>query len=103
MLASDHRRDADCTLGPDFCCIGCGVDHSTEPCPDCAGRGFHSAEHEGPGPCGWTGEKQAPASQQAPVDSVADSIARVLGYKDGASPAYIADCERAKNHSARLP
>jgi hypothetical protein len=54
-------------------------------------------------PCGWTGEKQAPASQQAPVDSVADSIARVLGYKDGASPAYIADCERAKNHSARLP
>jgi hypothetical protein len=105
MATEIHTRDADCTLGPDLCCIGCGVDGTpNEPCQDCGGRGFHAADHEGPGPCGWTGEKQLPAKRQAPVDLVADSIARRLGYENGSSPAYIADCEREKNAtSSRLP
>lgn len=36
-----HRADADCTVNEATgCCYICGVDHS-EPCPECAGRGFH--------------------------------------------------------------
>lgn len=66
-----HTRDADCTLGPDCCCIGCGVDHSNDPCLDCGGRGHHlMPEAEGEAPCGWTGEKQQPAKRVAhlPID-----------------------------------
>ena len=39
-----HVKDSDCTVNPeDMLCIHCGVDHS-ETCPDCGGRGFHSAD-----------------------------------------------------------
>lgn len=37
-----HMRDEDCTVGPDGCCLVCGVTH-TEPCHDCHGSGYHLA------------------------------------------------------------
>lgn len=35
-----HRRDEQCTLGEDDCCIVCHVYHG-EPCPECYARGYH--------------------------------------------------------------
>ena len=35
-----HTRDEDCTLGPDECCVRCGVYHGGS-CPSCGGKGFH--------------------------------------------------------------
>ena len=35
-----HERDEDCTVGPDGCCVECGVSH-TGGCAECAGAGFH--------------------------------------------------------------
>jgi hypothetical protein len=37
-----HSQDTDCMVGPDGCCVVCGVEHG-EPCPACGGRGFHAA------------------------------------------------------------
>lgn len=36
----EHEQDADCTLGADDVCTGCGVYHG-DPCPHCKGRGYH--------------------------------------------------------------
>lgn len=38
--AAKHTTDADCTVGPDGCCVVCGVDHGGR-CDICGGRGFH--------------------------------------------------------------
>jgi hypothetical protein len=40
VSAPHHETDADCSLGPDDCCLTCGVHHG-EPCGECGGRGFH--------------------------------------------------------------
>lgn len=75
-----HAKDADCTVGPDDCCIECGVAHGdvNEPgCPDCGGHGFHSQPGaEGPFPCGWTGEKQAPAKRVTEPKKAEPAIAQ---------------------------
>lgn len=35
-----HTADEDCTLDDNGTCVACGVWHG-DPCPRCAGRGFH--------------------------------------------------------------
>lgn len=40
LRAADHRRDEDCDVGPDRCCVTCGVAHG-EPCSHCGQRAFH--------------------------------------------------------------
>ena len=40
--ATVHRRDSDCTVGSDGCCVRCGVSHSGT-CPSCGARAYHRA------------------------------------------------------------
>jgi hypothetical protein len=40
-MPTTHATDTDCTLGPDDCCVECGVHHG-DACPTCGGRGFHA-------------------------------------------------------------
>lgn len=51
--ADEHARDADCTVGPDDCCVACGAHHG-DPCVDCGGSGFHAANCDG-----WKSADQA--------------------------------------------
>lgn len=41
-----HVKDADCTVGENGCCTGCGVHHG-DPCICCGGRGFHAEGCDG--------------------------------------------------------
>ncbi len=41
MSEYSHERDEQCTVDPRTnACTECGADHS-DPCPECAGRGYH--------------------------------------------------------------
>lgn len=96
-----HTKDSDCTVGPDYCCIGCGVAHGHPDdyaCPDCGGHGFHLVPGaEGEEPCGWTGEKQKPAKRLTGVEAASDALARALGFPSASDPDYLAACERGSD------